>query len=45
MDKDGDGFAYLRSQFSKLSDAKVKEGIFIGLKFGDFYMMITLRES
>ena len=30
MDKDGEGFAYLRSQFPKLSDAKVKEGIFIG---------------
>lgn len=30
MDKNGEGFLYLKSIFSKLSDAKLKEGIFIG---------------
>lgn len=30
MDKNGEGFAYIRNMFSKLSEAKVKEGIFVG---------------
>lgn len=30
MDKEGKGFSYLRQFFPKLSDAKLKEGIFIG---------------
>lgn len=30
MDKDGEGFAYLKQKFPKLSDAKIKEGIFVG---------------
>lgn len=30
MDKDGEGFKYLRGKFPQLSDAKVKEGIFVG---------------
>ena len=30
MNKDGDGFKYLRQVFPQLSDAKLKEGIFIG---------------
>ena len=30
MDKTGRGFQYLRNKFPKVSDAKIKEGIFIG---------------
>ena len=30
MLKESKGFAYLRQQFSKISEAKMKEGIFIG---------------
>ena len=30
MDKDGEGFQYLISKFPRISDAKLKEGIFIG---------------
>jgi hypothetical protein len=30
MNKHGKGFEYLREKFSKLSDGKSKEGIFIG---------------
>ena len=32
-DKHGKGFEYLREKFPKLSDAKLKEGIFIGQQF------------
>jgi hypothetical protein len=30
MDKTGSGFEYVRNKFSNVSDAKIKEGIFIG---------------
>jgi hypothetical protein len=30
MDRDGQGFLYLRRKFPRISDAKIKEGIFIG---------------
>ena len=30
MDKTGHGFEYVRSKFPNVSDAKIKEGIFIG---------------
>jgi len=30
MDNDSKGFAYLREKFSKISEAKIKEEIFIG---------------
>jgi len=30
MDKTGRGFKYMRNKFPNLSDAKVKEGLFIG---------------
>jgi hypothetical protein len=32
MKKRGNSFEYLREKFLKLSDAKLKEGIFIGLQ-------------
>lgn len=30
LDKEGHGFSYLRKIFSKMSDAKLKEGVFVG---------------
>lgn len=30
MDKNGEGFEYIRQKFPKISDAKIKEGIFVG---------------
>ena len=30
MDKEAEGFAYLRAKFPSISDSKIKEGIFIG---------------
>jgi len=30
MNKENEGFAYLRQKFPKLSEAKMKDGIFIG---------------
>ena len=36
MDKSGAGFKYLKSKFPRLSDAKIKEGIFVGTRIRDF---------
>ena len=30
MDKESEGFAYLRQKFPKVSEARMKEGIFFG---------------
>ncbi|GBO23432.1 hypothetical protein AVEN_133205-1 [Araneus ventricosus] len=30
MDKTGDGFNFLKTKFPRLSEAKIKEGIFVG---------------
>ena len=30
LNKEGEGFKYLHSVFSSLSEAKIKEGIFVG---------------
>lgn len=30
MDKNGTGFQYLKEKLPKISDAKIKEGVFIG---------------
>jgi hypothetical protein len=39
MDTEGEGFAYLKQNFPQVSDAKIKEGIFVGPQiralFGD----------
>jgi hypothetical protein len=32
IDKNGAGFMYLKHNFARLSDAKIKEGIFVGTK-------------
>lgn len=30
MDREGEGFSYLKSKFPRISEAKIKEGIFVG---------------
>jgi len=35
VNKHGKGFEYLRKKFLKLGDAKLKEGVFIGLQIPD----------
>lgn len=35
MPKDGSGFLYLKEKFLKLSEAKIKEVIFVGAQIGD----------
>ena len=30
FNKEGEGFQYIKSKFPKISDAKIKEGVFIG---------------
>lgn len=32
MDRTGKGFTYLKNKFPAVSDAKIKEGIFVGLQ-------------
>lgn len=51
MDKEGDGFLYLKQKFPKLSEAKIKEGIFVGpqiralFKDLDFKRKLNATES
>ena len=37
MDRNGPGFKYLSEKFSKIYDAKIKEGIFIGLQIRELF--------
>ena len=51
MDKTGPAFRYLRDQFPKLSDAKIKEGVFVGpqirrmVNSDDFEQLLTGPEK
>lgn len=44
LDKNSDSFKCLKCKFPKLSDAKLKEGIFIGLQTGKL-CMINVQDS
>jgi hypothetical protein len=50
VDKESEGFGYLRQKFPKISEAKMKEGIFIGpqieqlLKDQDFTTKLNSTE-
>jgi hypothetical protein len=37
MDKEGEGFAYLKQKFPQVSDAKIKEGIFVGPQIRELF--------
>ena len=41
MDKTGRGFEYVRKKFPNVSDAKIKEGIFIGPQIREMSSMKT----
>jgi hypothetical protein len=45
MDKEGEGFAYLKQKFPQVSDAKIKEGIFIGPKLEHFWQILFSPKS
>ena len=37
MNKSGDGFQYLQNKFPRISDAKIKEGIFVGPQIRELF--------
>lgn len=51
MDRHGEGFHYLKRKFPKISDAKIKEGIFVGpqirelMKDSQFEQLLNEREA
>ena len=45
MDKTGHGFEYVRNNFQNMSDAKVKEDIFIGPQIRELMQDIQLDED
>lgn len=45
MPKDGDGFLYLKEKFPKLSEAKIKEGIFVGPQIRQLMKDKTFEEK
>jgi hypothetical protein len=51
IDQNGAGFAYLKETFTRISDAKIKEGIFVGpqirelMQDAKFYEQLTQVEK
>ena len=45
MDKSGHGLKCLTSKFPLLSNAKIKEGVFMALRFESFLKMVTSNQS
>jgi len=45
MDRNGTGFQYLRSKFPRLSDAKIKEGIFVGPQIRNLMKDVDFERS
>ena len=37
MDRTGSAFKYLAEKFPRLSEAKIKEGVFVGTQIGKFF--------
>ncbi|GBM20654.1 hypothetical protein AVEN_230240-1 [Araneus ventricosus] len=44
MDKAGDGFNFLKTEFPRLSEAKFKEGIFVGPQIRQLFKDSTLMK-
>lgn len=44
MDKTGDGFNFLKTKFPRLSEAKIKEGIFVGPQIRQLFNDSTFME-
>ncbi|GBN54312.1 RNA-directed DNA polymerase from mobile element jockey [Araneus ventricosus] len=44
MDKTGDGFNFLKTKFPRLSEAKIKEGIFVGPQIRQLFKDSTLMK-
>ncbi|GBN12960.1 hypothetical protein AVEN_273321-1 [Araneus ventricosus] len=45
LDREGVAFLHLRNKFKHLSDAKVKEGMFIGHKLKQSFVMKSLKKK
>ena len=45
MDRNGDGFRYLKQKFPKISDAKIKEGVSVGPQIRDLLSNKNLIRS
>ena len=45
MVKDGSGFSYLKKKFPRLSEAKIKEGIFVGPQIRELMKDKNLEEK
>ena len=45
MDKEGEGSAYMRTILPKISDAKLKEGIFVGPQIRQLINTVILRNA
>ncbi|UYV83572.1 hypothetical protein LAZ67_23001497 [Cordylochernes scorpioides] len=45
MDRNASGFAYLKQKFSNISEAKIKEGIFVGLQIRELQQDVNFQNS
>ena len=45
MDKERKGFTYLKQKFSKISEAKMNEGIFVGPQLNNCLKIKTLVQN
>lgn len=45
INRDGEGFAHLRQKFPRLSEAKIKEGVFVGPQIRELFKDSAFRNS
>jgi hypothetical protein len=44
MDHNGTGFMYLTDKFSRISDAKIKDRVFVGLQIREFIQDVKFED-
>ena len=45
MDRHSAGFMYLKNKFPRISDAKIKEGVFVGLQIRELKQNVKAEDS
>ena len=45
MDQNSDGFMYLKNKFPKISDYKIKEGVFVGPQIGELIQVVKFEDQ